>query len=76
MEIRNGLYTLVEIHDIEFLIGRVQVVAIQSKTHEHDLDTQLFFQYGTNWNTAPATNRYRLFAKGGLDGFGSRLICF
>src|SRR5258708_10574807 len=43
MEIRDGLDAFVKIHQVEFFIGGVQVIAIQPKSHKYDLDAQLFF---------------------------------
>ena len=74
MEIRNGLNALVVILNIIFFIRAVQVVIIQAKTHEDDLDAQLSFQDGTNGDTATATNGNGRFAKRGFHCFGCSLV--
>jgi hypothetical protein len=63
MEIRNGLNAFVKIKEIEFFIRAMQVIAVESKTHEYDLQSQFLFKQGTDRNTAAAAYRDRVFAK-------------
>jgi len=68
MEIRYGFNAFVKIKDVILLIRAVQVITVQSKTHEHDLYTQLFFKQRTDGNTATTTYRDRVFAKRIFNG--------
>jgi len=57
MEIRDGFYALVKIEEIIFFIGTVQVVAVETKTHENDFQSKLFFKQGTDRNTTSTSYR-------------------
>ena len=74
MKIWYRLDALIEIRHIILFIRRMQVIAVQSKTHKNDLYSQHFFKKGTNGNTAPTPHRDWIFPKGSLDGLGGGLI--
>ncbi len=70
MEIRDGLYSFVKVIDIELFIRRVQVVTVETESHENDLQPQFFFKQGTDGNASPAPDWDGRFAKGGFNGLG------
>src|SRR5258708_18487290 len=74
MEIRDGLDAFVKIHQVEFFIGGVKVIAIQPKSHKYDLDAQLFFEEVTEGDAAATADGDGGFVEDSFDGFGRRLI--
>jgi len=69
MEIRDRFDAFVEILQVEFFVGGMEVVAIQPKTHEDDLDAQLLFEKRADGDAAAAADGDGRLMEDGSDGF-------
>jgi hypothetical protein len=56
---RYRFNAFVEIEDVIFLVGGVEVVTVQTKSHEYNLDAQLLFKKRANGNAASSSDGYR-----------------
>ena len=45
MEVRDRFDSLIVILEVELFVRRMQVIIVEAKAHEDNLDTQLSFQY-------------------------------
>src|SRR5690554_6138929 len=61
MEQRNGFDPFQVISDVEFLVWRMQVVAIEAKAHQHGFNTELSLEKSYNRNASAAACWNRRF---------------
>src|ERR1041385_6097455 len=76
MEIRDRFNSFIIIFQIEFLIWTMEIVAVQSKTHENDLYSKLLLKQRTNWKTTTTTNSDWLFSKCISYSSSCCIVCF
>src|SRR5580693_8113781 len=74
MKVRYRLDPLIKVREVEFLIRRVEVIAVQPKTHKDDFYPQLAFEDAADGDAAAAAEGDGRLVEGGLDGAGCRLV--
>src|SRR3954469_22418337 len=74
MKMGDGFYPFIEVDDIKLLVRRMQVIAVQSKSHKYNFQAQFFFKKGADGNTAASSYRYRFFPESGFYRLSRRFI--
>src|SRR4051812_14156108 len=69
MKIRDCFDTLIEVSQTVLFIGRMQVIAIQTKAHQDGFKSEFFLKQRYDRNTSTSTHRDGRFTKGSIDGF-------
>src|SRR5690606_32657131 len=61
--------SLIEIGNIKFLIGRMQVIAVEAEAHQYCFDSKFFFKQSNNRYASASACRDWLFPKSFLNRF-------
>src|SRR5271165_137884 len=69
-EAADGFDAVVEVGDVELLVGGVEVVVGEAEAHHHAGNFQHVLKVGDDGNRAAAANEDRIFLEGVVQGFG------
>src|SRR5947199_6939468 len=75
-EADDALNSRIEIRDVEFFVGRVQVVVGQAEAHHDAGDLERLFEVGDDGDGAAAADVDRVFAEDVAHGGGGGLHIF